>query len=877
MAADGPQFRLRTLGELALYRRGEQEPRVRNAKALALIAFLALRPDHRARRPYLARLLWPDADRTKRLRSLRQALYYLTDRTERDLFRRGDGVLALREECLEVDLWSFDRALENGEYERVASLYGGQFLEGFDADVSRELRHWREAETERIWSGLKLAYRRLVSGKLGAGQPDEAIRYAREYRDLNPLDGRARKLVVHALVADDRKVEAYQEYEQYATLLEEQLDEEPSEELEDRAREVRELLIEDRVEETPGDGDAPIEAQFDGTVSEDRAVLQYGALGVAILVLAGVLWYAGETSGGSGAFSTVDADVLLLRQGEDRQWTAQLRAGRVAGLTALNRYRRALPRPGHAGQAAVTMPGPTGVDMGLADFTVGDTTRLTDRPFDELPLDFSPDGRLLLYDHGTEVRDGERYDLYATILDLASGERRLVASDTLREVRGGDWSPYGPRLALSARSVEDSRDIWVLTVDGRTVRNVSAHPAPDRDPAWSPEANWIAFTSRRAGNREIFMVRPDGSELRQITRHPAPDRAPVWLSRYHLAFLSERGGGSDLWGFYLPTGERRQLTRVGDLTDLRGTDLLESGRWIDSVEIRPDRDRVVAGEFLRLRAVPFDAKGRRHEQGTAAVRWTHSADAGLVPHRDGTIYRARPDLEGPIRIGASAGGWRSETVRLGVAEVERHEADVEFAEDWDGDPLAERWIGFGRPMPVVREVANARFRRSVDPNGDEHFDSGLATADPLPLRGGAAVSFWARAEFTQPLYQVFKVSLTPDPPAEGETSWRGRSGGAGFGVNSGAPGLQIVVSGHRVRLPLMTVSPDDWHRYTLQVGREGTVWMLVDGQLLWRSENSIDLAQVPEAHLVLHGRSDATTIEFGPLRVYGEPRFELSE
>lgn len=45
MSDSEPEFRLQTLGRVALYRRGEEEPRVRNGNALALVAFLALRPD----------------------------------------------------------------------------------------------------------------------------------------------------------------------------------------------------------------------------------------------------------------------------------------------------------------------------------------------------------------------------------------------------------------------------------------------------------------------------------------------------------------------------------------------------------------------------------------------------------------------------------------------------------------------------------------------------------------------------------------------------------------------------------------------------------------------------------------------------------------
>ncbi len=62
----------------------------------------------------------------------------MTEREPR--FRlRTLGDLAPRTGRLEVDLWAYDRALEEGDHERAVELYDGGFLEGFNGDVSREL------------------------------------------------------------------------------------------------------------------------------------------------------------------------------------------------------------------------------------------------------------------------------------------------------------------------------------------------------------------------------------------------------------------------------------------------------------------------------------------------------------------------------------------------------------------------------------------------------------------------------------------------------------------------------------------------------------------------------------------------------------------
>lgn len=877
MTEGTPQFRLRTLGDLALYRPGEDSPCVRNAKALGLAAYLALTPDRRSRRPHLARLFWPDADRQHRLRSLRQALYYLTDRCGRDLFRRDNGVLALHTELLEVDLWEFDRALEAGDHERVAELYGGGFLEGFNGDVSRELHHWREAETERIWSGLKLSLRRLVEQKLDAGPVAEAIDHARRYRDLNPLDETARELLIHALVADGRDVEAYQEYEQYATLLEEELRDTPSEELEEKARRVRKPLIEERSRPPAPPAGDDRGRQGSGPARTPEGI-PYAAAGATVLLLAGLVWSwwtAGNAPGSAGAFAAATADVTLVRRASPRQWTLQVRHGEPAGASPRATSPRAAPRPRRSDGAAVPLRSATGLDIGLTGAgDDADTTRLTGRPYDEHPLDFSPDGRLLLYSFGVEAREGERYDLYAGILDPETGRRRMLEPADLTRVKDGDWSPHGARVALAGAPSGGDRDVWVTTVRGNRSMNVSGHPARDGEPAWSPEADRIAFTSHRTGDADVFIVRPDGTELRQITRHPAPDHDPVWLSPNHLAFVSERGEGADLWGYFLPTGELRRITDLGDVKEVVSADLREPGRWIDSVRIRTERRRVVPGEYLDLRADVYDARDRRHSEGSTVLRWSVSDAGGVRRPDDGGLHRIRTAAGAVVELRADVGGWRSDTVRLRTTRLSPTGAEPVAAETWSDRPLETRWIPFGSPSPTLSSTPAAD-RRVVDPEGDEHFDSGLVRTAPIPLAGGATVTVRARADFTQPLFQAFHVELVPSIPERGVAVWNRADPIGGVKVHSGRRFVTVRRGGRSTAVP-RPFDAGQWQRYTIQISPDGALWVLVDGDLLWRSPpGAVDLEEDSHAHLALYGRSDDTDVLFGPVRVFRGPRYRL--
>jgi len=94
------------------------------------------------------------------------------------------------------------------------------------------------------------------------------------------------------------------------------------------------------------------------------------------------------------------------------------------------------------------------------------------------------------------------------------------------------------------------------------------------DPQLSPDGKWIAYevgTVDMAANkvvRHIWMIAADGGEPRQLTRGEGSDTRPRWSpGGKHLAFISTRGGSSQVWILPMDGGDARQLTSISTEAD----------------------------------------------------------------------------------------------------------------------------------------------------------------------------------------------------------------------------------------------------------------------------------------------------------------------
>ena len=150
---------------------------------------------------------------------------------------------------------------------------------------------------------------------------------------------------------------------------------------------------------------------------------------------------------------------------------------------------------------------------------------------------------------------GIRLDDDIYVMD-ANGKKIQNLTKHLGRDRHPAWSPNGRQIAFSSIRVGNfgdgnfdagNYDIYVMDANGKNVRRMTEDRSDDILPAWSPNGQKIAFSSRREGNFDIYVMNADGTNVRQLTNHPADDWGPTF--GFTVAFsVSPSGKRATRWG-----------------------------------------------------------------------------------------------------------------------------------------------------------------------------------------------------------------------------------------------------------------------------------------------------------------------------------------
>jgi uncharacterized repeat protein (TIGR01451 family) len=77
-------------------------------------------------------------------------------------------------------------------------------------------------------------------------------------------------------------------------------------------------------------------------------------------------------------------------------------------------------------------------------------------------------------------------------------------------------------------SASGNSEIYVIESNGAGLTRLTNDPAPDTDPAWSPDGTKIAFVRGSLGASEIYVMNADGTGLTRVTDNVAQEADPAW-------------------------------------------------------------------------------------------------------------------------------------------------------------------------------------------------------------------------------------------------------------------------------------------------------------------------------------------------------------
>lgn len=617
------------------------------------------------------------------------------------------------------------------------------------------------------------------------------------------------------------------------------------------------------------------------------APIRRGALAAAFLLAiamtaAGVLFQGESTPpeinllvvrpSGSGAVSGYE--IPIRQEALRRQAAIDLaEVGRpVSQLSGLHTRHPILARPLRQQWATVGTVSDSGDWEAFLVSEDGSRRRLTHSPGDDVPTGWSPDGRYLLLKTSRWNRYGWQN---IGVLDVETGKlRRLTTGSSAKQASHHDatWSPEGTRIAFrreineGLRADPPPRLCWItvrgdheecFVVAGREADLVSWHGAD----------GLLTLVTDSSGRTELRRIELDRHSSETVDANA--QRAVASPGGRWLATLRSTSGRSARWHVF-PTDQPDHSVNLSGSEDLTPSALTWSypragPGYIDSLAIAaPD----TLQEDIPTQLVAEGHTRDRQPIPVPVLDWsTTDSSRAVVDPETGVL---QPIRTGPVSIVASAGGWRSDTVHLVVAEPD---TETVLVEDWT-EQLTRRWTPFGEPLPTLDQ--HPEMGRVFWARGDGTFYSGVYSRRRFSPSSGLGLEATVSTRRTAPAEQELSLTLRSWDDPQAVDDWDHSTGGLPGSSNScgvrfpGGDGLytssQLATSGGVVDVG-RDLGTGEQYTLTLQLFPDGTCGLAVDGRPVFRTPGTGPIPNAPHA-VTIGGKSVDTKMLVGRLHVW---------
>ena len=743
-------LRIQTLGGLTVRLPDSSLPSTAamQPRRLALLALLAKAGDQGVTRDKAIALLWPESGEEAGRRGLTQALYGL--RTELRVGQLVQGVqeLYLNREVASVDVIEFEEALASGAHERATSLYKGPFLDGFRVPNAPEFDRWIDDQRSELAREHGQLLERL--GRRATERADwaAAADWWRRRAAVDPLDSRIALELMRALAAGGDRGGALQHARAHATLVDRELGLAPSSELLTFAETMRRA-------------EAPRDASLGEIARPSAAHVADAAPAPSVA----------PPAPPDPNPSSPTARKSLGSMPAAARW---LLAGGIAGAGLL----LAVAMSGDRDEAG---------DPVLRSLRVSDQQHVTNDEGLELDPAISPDGKQVAYAAGLEgamrifvrQRDGSRAVAVSSslggdhrrprwspdgtrllfhaergiwLVPALGGSPRLIvtAPNDTATVHSAAWSRDGTQIAWVARDT-----VYLRPVDGERPRVLATLVVP-HSLSWSPDGRWIAavsgnseFVYHRLGNlgpSALYLLptqceRASSCPPVRVVAPTSLNTSPEWLDATRLVFVSNRGGGRDLFavGVDADGDAADEPVRLSAGQDVHTVSAAADGRTLAYSVFRQSTNlwslAIAPGQPRRLADATRITSGQQTIEGV-----------DISPDGEWLVFDANRTGRQDIYV-VPAGGGEPERVVSSPHD--------KFHVRWSPDGKS---FAFHTFRDGVRRAATAPARggpiRLVHPDGpvrEEHT--------PIWMRDGYGLVYWRT--FTQGT-QLYVVRLTSD-------------------------------------------------------------------------------------------------------------------
>jgi len=225
----------------------------------------------------------------------------------------------------------------------------------------------------------------------------------------------------------------------------------------------------------------------------------------------------------------------------------------------------------------------------VADLGGAPVRQLTDGPFHEHSIDWSPRGDEILFVSNREP-DTDRFfnnDIFA--LKLAGGALRRLTATEGSEYRPR-WSPDGNRIVFQATrrgvtyldAVMEDMHLWMMDASGEHAREITA-AIDNRQgaPAWNPEGTFLYFTVQQKGSVHLYRAPAAGGPPELVVS--GVGAVSSWSVSQGDALAYSFTGTADVAELYVKSTQQpaRQITALNaDLLKERVLGTVESFNFV---------------------------------------------------------------------------------------------------------------------------------------------------------------------------------------------------------------------------------------------------------------------------------------------------------